>query len=172
MFWYKCQLGHLCHANWLKASFRFCVVPSKHLHCVKSVCIRSFSGPYFPTFGLNTNKYSLSLRIQFECGKVWTRKSPHMDTFHVVRNSSSSVLRSWNTFLISYFIPTGKLVVDLYDDIPVILSLWYLHQLWMLLGQNWCLASRSCTSEQCHNTAPIPFFISYNCQGFCQIAIP
>ena len=25
------------------------------LHCVKSVRIRSFSGPYFPTFGLNTD---------------------------------------------------------------------------------------------------------------------
>ena len=25
------------------------------LHCVKSVRIRSFSGPYFPAFGLNTN---------------------------------------------------------------------------------------------------------------------
>ena len=26
-------------------------------HCVKSVCIRSFSGPYFPAFGLNTERY-------------------------------------------------------------------------------------------------------------------
>ena len=26
------------------------------LHCVKSVQIRSFSGPYFPVFGLNTGK--------------------------------------------------------------------------------------------------------------------
>ena len=25
-------------------------------HCVKSVGIRSFSGPYFPAFGLNTNQ--------------------------------------------------------------------------------------------------------------------
>ena len=25
----------------------------KHLHCVKSVRIRSYSGPHFPTFGLN-----------------------------------------------------------------------------------------------------------------------
>ena len=33
-------------------------------HCVKSVRIRSFSGPYFPTFGLNTESYGVSLRIQ------------------------------------------------------------------------------------------------------------
>ena len=25
----------------------------KHLHCVKNVRIRSYSGPYFPAFGLN-----------------------------------------------------------------------------------------------------------------------
>ena len=33
-------------------------------HCVKSVRIRSFSGPYCPTFGLNTERCSVSLRIQ------------------------------------------------------------------------------------------------------------
>ena len=32
-------------------------------HCVKSVRIRSYSGPQFPTFGLNTGRYSVSLRI-------------------------------------------------------------------------------------------------------------
>ena len=31
------------------------------MHCVKSVCIRSFSDPYFPTFGLNTERYSVSI---------------------------------------------------------------------------------------------------------------
>ena len=50
-------------------------------HCVKSVRIRSFSGPHFPAFGLNTGKYGVSLRIQSECGKIRTRKSPNMDTF-------------------------------------------------------------------------------------------
>ena len=29
------------------------------LHCVKSVRIRSYSGPHFPTFGLNTERYSV-----------------------------------------------------------------------------------------------------------------
>ena len=28
-------------------------------HCVKSVQIRSFSGPYFPVFGVNTERYSV-----------------------------------------------------------------------------------------------------------------
>ena len=43
--------------------------------CVKNVCIRSFSGPYFPAF---------KLRIQPECGKKWIRKIPNTDTFHAV----------------------------------------------------------------------------------------
>ena len=53
-------------------------------HCVKSVHIRSFFGPYFPTFGLNVERYSVSLRIQSECGKIRTRKNRNIDTFHAV----------------------------------------------------------------------------------------
>ena len=35
--------------------------------------IRSYSGPYFPAFGLNTERYKVSLRIQSECKKIRTR---------------------------------------------------------------------------------------------------
>ena len=39
-----------------------------------------YSGPYFPLFGLNTERYFVCLRIQFECGgkygpenlRIWT----------------------------------------------------------------------------------------------------
>ena len=34
-----------------------------------------FSGPYFPAFGLNTERYFLSLRIQSKCGETRTRKN-------------------------------------------------------------------------------------------------
>ena len=34
-----------------------------------------FSGPYFPRFRLNTERNSLSIRIQSECGKIRTRKN-------------------------------------------------------------------------------------------------
>ena len=37
-------------------------------------------GPYFPVFGLNKERYSVSLRIQPECGKIRTRKAPNKDT--------------------------------------------------------------------------------------------
>ena len=36
---------------------------------VKSVRIRSYSGPQFPAFGLNTKSYGVSLRIKSKCGK-------------------------------------------------------------------------------------------------------
>ena len=51
----------------------------------KSVCVRSYSGLYFPAFGPNTERYSLSLRIQSECRKIRTRITPDTDTFHAVR---------------------------------------------------------------------------------------
>ena len=65
-------------------------------HCVKSVRIRSYSGPYFPAFGLNTED-TVSLRIQSECGKIRTRITPNTDTFHVgyVRSYLQSEVFSW-----------------------------------------------------------------------------
>ena len=53
-------------------------------HYVKSVRIRSLSDLYFPAVVLNTDKYGVSLRIQSECGKIRTRKTPNTDTFHAV----------------------------------------------------------------------------------------
>ena len=51
---------------------------------MKSVRIRSYSGPYLPAFRLNTERYSVSLRIQSKCGKIWTKITPNTDTFHTV----------------------------------------------------------------------------------------
>ena len=75
-------------------------------HCVKSVCIRSFSASHFPPFILNSEIYSVSLRIQSECGKINTRKAPNTDTFRVVCKyefaSLNHALR--NTFRILNFL--------------------------------------------------------------------
>ena len=54
-------------------------------HCVKSVRIRSYSGLHFPAFGLNTERYEVSLCIQSECGKMRTRITPNTDNFHAVK---------------------------------------------------------------------------------------
>ena len=62
------------------------------LHSVKNLRIRSFSDPYFPAFELNTERYGISLRIQSECGKIQTRKTPNTDTFHAELSMSSSLI--------------------------------------------------------------------------------
>ena len=56
-------------------------------YCVKSVRIRSYSGPHFPAFGLNTERYFVSLRIQSECGKIRTRITLNADTFRAMNTS-------------------------------------------------------------------------------------
>ena len=65
-------------------TFRFShILPT--YHCVKSVkVIEGYSGPYFLAFGMNTEIYEISLRIQSECGKIPTRITPNTDTFHAV----------------------------------------------------------------------------------------
>ena len=52
------------------------------LHCIKSVRFCCFSGPYFPEIGLNTERYSVSLGIQSEFERIWTRKTLNTGTFH------------------------------------------------------------------------------------------
>ena len=54
-------------------------------YCVKSVRIRSYSGPHFPACGLNTERYCVSLRIHSECGKISTGITPNTDTFYAVK---------------------------------------------------------------------------------------
>ena len=51
---------------------------------MKSVPIRSYSDPHFSGFGLNTERYLVSLRIQSECDKMPTRITLNTDTFYVV----------------------------------------------------------------------------------------
>ena len=58
--------------------------PQHTFHCLKSVLIRSYSGLHFPTFGLNTERYSVSLRIQSKYGKMQTRINTNTGTFHAV----------------------------------------------------------------------------------------
>ena len=55
-----------------------------HLQSVKSARIRNYSGPHFPAFGLNTERYGISLPIQSEYGKIRTRITLNMYTFYGV----------------------------------------------------------------------------------------
>ena len=64
----------------------FCCKEGFHhcMYCVKSVRIRSYSGPYFPAFRLNMERCGISLRIQSKCGRIRTIITPNTDIFHAV----------------------------------------------------------------------------------------
>ena len=72
--------------NKTSAESKFAVANPYDFYCVKNVHIQKFSGPYFPAFGLNTEGYRVSLRIQSECGKIRSRKTPNTDTFYASVN--------------------------------------------------------------------------------------
>ena len=59
------------------------------------------SGPYFPAFGLNTEKYLVSLRIQSECGKIRTRNNSVFGHFHAVINKKNRL--TYFMSLVSFF---------------------------------------------------------------------
>ena len=44
-----------------------------------------FSGPYFPAFGLNAERYEVSLVFSPNAGKYGPEKTPYLDTFHAVK---------------------------------------------------------------------------------------
>ena len=73
---------YLCIQEMLKKSVKSC-----HQNFVKSVRIWRYSSPHFSAFGLNTEKYSVYLRIQSEWEKMRTRITPNRDTFYAVQNS-------------------------------------------------------------------------------------
>ena len=57
----------------------FCLLGPLHItHCVKSVQIRRFSGPYFPVFSPNTGKYR-------------PEKTTYLDTFHAVTCNGAKI---------------------------------------------------------------------------------
>ena len=100
----------------------------KFFHCVKSVHIRSYSGPHFPAFRLNTERYSVSLRIQSECGKMRTRITPNTDTFYTVL--SVSVKASFFSSLNSSFSILLQFhnLVPLFEVFPMVLNLLNFHK--------------------------------------------
>ena len=75
---------------WSKLTIYACTQKRRHwtfspgLHCAISVGIWSYSDPYFLAFELNTEKYSASLCIQSECGKMQARITPNTNTFYTV----------------------------------------------------------------------------------------
>ena len=79
-------------------------------HCMKSVLIRSFSGPHFPEFRLNTERYSGSLCFRSKWRKIRARKPPNTDTFHAVRTlkKNSNLEAVSRSLLIKVFLKFRK----------------------------------------------------------------
>ena len=75
----------------------------------KSVPIWCFSGPYFPAFGLNTEKDGVFLCIQSKCGKIRTRKTPNTDTTFSLRFSADETLKE-----------VFKLSIDLFKSYAIL----------------------------------------------------
>ena len=83
---------------WAKTLLQLTFVVLHFWYCLKCVQIRSFSGLHFPIFGLNTGVYSVNFRIQSEYRKIWTRKTPCLDTFHAVLFSQESQIQQWKNY--------------------------------------------------------------------------
>ena len=73
------------------------------------------SGPYFPVFGLNAERYEVSLRIQSECRKIRIKKSPYLDTFHAVNLRESKLVISHNKRLLLETLGESVLVNNLLE---------------------------------------------------------
>ena len=80
-----------------------------------------FSGRYFPAFGLNTERWFVSLRIQSECGEIRTRKTSVFRHF----SRSEYVLTNWmKTLLILNVILNNIGLKEIY---------------WIKVSKNWIL---------------------------------
>ena len=70
-------------------------------NCMKSVRIQSLSCSYFSAFGLNTERYGVSVCIQSKCGNKRSRKTPNTDTSYADFFSWMNAVHYYNLIYIS-----------------------------------------------------------------------
>ena len=92
------------------------IFSSYQLHCMKSIQILSFSGLYFPVFGLNTEIYFTNLCIQSKCRKIWTRKNS------VFRHFSRSIDIGKDIYLIFDSVKEYQWLLMVYFTIYIVVS--------------------------------------------------
>ena len=70
------------------------------------------SGPYFPAFGLDTERYFVSRHILSECGKIRTRINSVCEQYsHSVRFTNKKyIFRSWITNFADTFLIMFKII--------------------------------------------------------------
>lgn len=61
---------------------QYFLLETNETHCIEGVCIRRFCGPCFPTFGLNTDGFSVNLCIYYKYLKIRTIKAPNINRFY------------------------------------------------------------------------------------------
>ena len=74
------------------------------------VRIRYFSATYFSAIGQNTERYSVSLRIQSEFGKIRTRKTPNTVVLRTLSNICGEALCENSQRLFSHYLETSQLI--------------------------------------------------------------
>ena len=77
---FSCKLCEIFRKSYFKKQVRYLLLKIPHTSWKVSK-YGVFSGLYFPVFGLNTEIYRVNLRIQFEYGKIRTRKNSVFEHF-------------------------------------------------------------------------------------------
>ena len=100
---------------------------SIHL-CIKSVQIRSFSGPYFPAFGLNTERYKILRRpfLQKTSGRLHLFKNTLNGKVPFTKESMKVKLRvcKKNEILLIYFenLSENRQISEIYVEVIHLVS--------------------------------------------------
>ena len=92
-----------------------------------------FSGLYFPAFGLNTERYEVSLCIQSECRKIRTRKnsvfghishSAFLERWVVCYVSNVKKSKKWVNFMLWWRQQLLEMSAEVIFKIKLLLNLW------------------------------------------------
>ena len=82
-----------------------------------------FSRLYFPTFGLNTERYEVSIRIQSQCGKIRSRKNSVFGHFSCSVWGNEYILWERNLFFYMKLVSLMCQSVLYQSDLPSIFIL-------------------------------------------------
>ena len=91
--------GHIAIIVEIIVIYQKLLILNKLWYYFKSVRIRSFLDLYFSLFGLNAERYGVSLHIQSECAKIRTKKTSNTDTFHAVWWCQEKVVEQVTRFI-------------------------------------------------------------------------
>ena len=92
--WFRCYTQSYQFLDYIVVKYK----SSHPERYIESICIWSFSGLHIPSFGLNTEIYIVSLRIQSKCGKIRTRKTFNTSTLHAAVFYKDAFLKNFKKY--------------------------------------------------------------------------